>query len=122
MFGYGKDYISGFFDSLGFSGVATTVAGVILTAVLHGFIAGVIRDNVAVDPANPTEEDIRKANYYTSAGIAIPAILYGGMAMSDAIPPGDVRDFGGCLAGGAILYQAGIVGDVLAEKIGVYFG
>jgi len=38
------------------------------------------------------------------------------------IPPGDVRDFFGCFAGGAILYQAGVVGDVMAEKVGVYFG
>ncbi|RLG22128.1 hypothetical protein DRN77_06540 [Methanosarcinales archaeon] len=119
---YGADYLNGFFSSLGFSGIATTIAGVIVTAIIHGFLAGVIRDNVAADPANPTEEDIRKANYYTSAVIGVPAVIYGGMVMSDKIPPGDVRDFFGCFAGGAILYQAGVLGDVLAEKVGVYFG
>lgn len=119
---YGRDYLTGFFSSLGFSGVATTVAGVIVTAILHGFIAGVIRDNVAADPASPTEADIRKANYYTSAMIGVPSLIYGGAVMSDMIPPSDVRDFFGCFAGGAILYQAGVVGDVMAEKVGVYFG
>jgi hypothetical protein len=119
---YGADYLNGFFSSLGLSGVATTVAGVMITAVIHGFLAGVIRDNVAADPANPTEEDIRKANYYTSAAIAVPSIIYGGLVMSDKIPPGDVSDFFGCFAGGALLYQAGIVGDVMAEKAGVFFG
>ena len=119
---YGADYLNGFFSSLGFSGILTTIAGVIMTAVIHGFLAGVIRDNVAADPANPTEEDIRKANYYTSAAIAVPAAVYGGLVMTDKVPPGDVRDFFGCFAGGALLYQAGIVGDVLAEKVGVYFG
>ena len=107
--------IRGFFEELGLSGVVVTIIGVVVSAILHGFLEPVVEKKWFGEEA--TEEQALQAEAATAGVLAGISLIYGGLVYGGAIPFGEIGDFFGSLFGGSLLYQSGVLTEVGMEYV-----
>jgi len=109
--------MGGFFESLGWSGIASMVVGGIVWVFLHGYISGVIANKIK-SGETPTEEEYMQAELYTTSGLIIPPLVFGILRTTKFTYESDVLDFFGNFMGGAFFYEV----LNLIEMVGAVLG
>lgn len=110
--------LGGFFDALGWTGVGSTILGVIIWVFLQGYISGVIAKRIAENPEEPTQDEYVKAELYTTIPLAGVPLVFG--FYRNARPEvSDTMDAVGCVMGGGLLYEAANLVEIGAAKLGL---
>jgi len=111
--------MGGFFESLGWSGIASMIVGGAVWVFLHGYISGIIVDEVKEGDV-PTEQEYMQAELYTTAGLIIPPVVFGVLRTTKYTYESDVLDFFGNFMGGALLYEVLNLIEMVGAALGIW--
>jgi len=111
--------MGGFFESLGWTGIASMVIGGVVWVFLHGYISGVIVNKIKAGEA-PTEQEYMTAELYTTAGLIAPPLIFGVLRTTRYTYESDVLDFFGNFMGGAFFYEVLNLIEMVGAAIGIW--
>ena len=90
-------------------GIVKMSIGVLLTAIVHYYLDGYVRNAIADDPANPTFDESVKISNITVAGIGIPAIIYNTMFCNEDLIEGSLSEHVCYITSGVIFSETAFV-------------
>lgn len=111
--------MGGFFQSLGWTGIATMILGGIVYVFLHGYISGVIAEKIKKGDV-PTEDEYTKAELYTTMGMIVPPLAFGILRTTKFTYESDVLDFFGNFLGGGFFYEVLNLIEVAGAALGMW--
>jgi len=111
--------MGGFFESLGWSGIASMIVGGVVWVFLHGYISGVIAEKIKKGE-EITEDEYKQAELYTTMGLITPPLIFGILRTTKFTHESDVLDFFGNFFGGGFFYEVLNLIELIGASLGIW--